>query len=40
MKSFGFEYDKGKKEISNSLLFIESIEKDNKWSELSEKLKI
>ena len=38
MKSLGFEYDREKKEISNSLLFIEFIEIENKWKELSSKL--
>ena len=38
MQSFGFEYDKSKKEIYNSLKFIEYIDRNNKWYELYSKL--
>lgn len=38
MQSFGFEYDKSKKEIYNSLKFIEYIDRNNKWDELDSKL--
>ena len=38
MESFGFGYDKSKKEIYNSLKFIEYIDRNNKWDELNSKL--
>lgn len=38
MQSFRFEYDKSKKEIYNSLKFIEYIDRNNKWDELNSKL--
>lgn len=38
MQSFRFEYDKSKKEIYNSLKFIEYIDRNNKWDELDSKL--
>lgn len=38
MQSFRFEYDKSKKEIYNSLKFIEYIDRNNKWHELDSKL--
>lgn len=38
MQSFRFEYDKSKKEIYNSLKFIEYIDRNNKWDELNFKL--
>lgn len=38
MQSFRFEYDKSKKEIYNSLKFIEYIDRNNKWNELNSKL--
>ena len=38
MQSFGFGYDKSKKEIYNSLKFIEYIDRNNKWDELNSKL--
>lgn len=38
MQSFGFEYDKSKKEIYNSLKFIEYVDRNNKWDELNSKL--
>ena len=38
MQSFRFGYDKSKKEIYNSLKFIEYIDRNNKWDELNSKL--
>ena len=38
MQSFGFGYDKSKKEIYNSLKFIEYVDRNNKWDELNSKL--
>ena len=38
MQSFRFEYDKSKKEIYNSLKFIEYIDRNNNWDELDSKL--
>lgn len=38
MQSLNFVYDKSKKEIYNSLKFIEYIDRNNKWDELNSKL--
>ena len=38
MQSFGFEYDKSKREISNCLSFINYIDQNNKWTELESEL--
>lgn len=38
MQSLNFVYDKSKKEIYNSLKFIEYIDRNNKWDELESKL--
>lgn len=38
MQSLNFVYDKSKKEIYNSLKFIEYIDRNNKWDELDSKL--
>ena len=39
MQSFGFEYDKSKREIQNCLSFIKYIDQNNKWSALESELK-
>ena len=38
MQSFGFEYDKSKREFYNCLNFINYINKENKWTELESEL--
>ena len=38
MQSFGFEYDKSKREIQNCLSFIKYIDNENKWNELNSEL--
>ena len=38
MQSFGFEYDKSKREIQNCLSFINYIDQNNKWTELESEL--
>ena len=38
MQSLGFEYDEAKQEIYNCKKFIEYVDKENKWDELSGKL--
>lgn len=38
MQSFGFEYDKSKREFQNCLSFINYIDQNNKWTELESEL--
>ena len=38
MQSFGFEYDKSKREFQNCISFINYIDQNNKWSELESEL--
>ena len=38
MQSFGFEYDKSKREFQNCLSFINYIDQNNKWTALESEL--
>ena len=38
IQSFGFEYDKSKREIQNCLSFIKYIDQNNKWTALESEL--
>ena len=38
MQSFGFEYDKSKREFQNCISFINYIDQNNKWTELESEL--
>ena len=38
MQSFGFEYDKSKREFQNCISFINYIDQNNKWTALESEL--